>query len=906
MKYLVGLLLSLQVATGEKGWVRREDLLVPFDQFQGEIFKIEKDFRSYRGLRLKNQLKVMLVSDPTLEISGGNMVVGSGTQDDGELLGMAHFCEHMLFLGNAKFPDQNELRDYFESNGGRVSASTGYNMTEYSFYAKSDALEEGLVRFANMFIHPLFNPDGVEREVNAVQSEYQYRAKNIHLKIQSVMFGVANASHPYTRFQCGSYDTLLLGAQRQGVQLHEKVREHFNKFYSASVMTFVLVSPFSLEKMQEMVVPWFSNIPNSNRASTNTGSPFHQEHLQKDVYMNPNMDTNYLILEFVIPIQDTFVQINVFDYIKYSFLQNENGSFKSIQKTKNDVEKVKIGFFDSFANVSLFQIEFRLAKVTQPLVEELTKEFFSYLKAFKDNGITWERYHQFQHIYRRNDDLFMESSGLYLASTLADVINEGIPMSHAVISLHHNSSFNYSQIREAADLLSPRVMRRIIVSPNCNGTLYEPWFNSNYTIFPMTNSLVQELQHLNTTLPLPELKTVINSEEISFESPEQLQLISNQTSYSLWHIRGPRISERKVLILAITDVKNYPTDIEDMHLKLLSNYLNEKLIASGQLSLLPGENVMFSVFNNKLVIQIDAFHIQRVLSKIFLVLISLEINHDGFDQEKNKYITQANQFKTKDLFSQSILLFMTATSWHSTSNYAPESLLARLTFEPFSNWLINFLSCYHINSLLVGHENSTSIIDLLTNYSKTSSNCSVSASPIKEIVISENNVFQSTSLDTDTSNSAIAFYLDLYHRESISDYAYTLSIENLISLNFFSQLRTNEQLGYVVVCLHFMREGGGGIMFAIQGTKNPIYLESRIESFIQNLTTTSLTNLTNATFQFKQQSLIKSREPKRPTLNYLANQYWPAIINQDLNFDRGNVKHFHGPSPNFINRKVNY
>ncbi|KAK6035998.1 peptidase, M16 family, partial [Cooperia oncophora] len=64
----------------------------------------------YRGLELTNGLRVLLVSDPTTDKSAAAMDVNVGSlMDPWELQGLAHFCEHMLFLGTDKYPKENEF-----------------------------------------------------------------------------------------------------------------------------------------------------------------------------------------------------------------------------------------------------------------------------------------------------------------------------------------------------------------------------------------------------------------------------------------------------------------------------------------------------------------------------------------------------------------------------------------------------------------------------------------------------------------------------------------------------------------------------------------------------------------------------------------------------------------------------
>ena len=100
------------------------------------------------------------------------MDVQSGFVQD-TLPGMAHFCEHMLFLGTEKYPEEGEYAQFLSSNGGVHNAYTEAENTNYYFSVNSGKLEEALDRFAQFYISPLFTETAVDREISAVNSEYE-------------------------------------------------------------------------------------------------------------------------------------------------------------------------------------------------------------------------------------------------------------------------------------------------------------------------------------------------------------------------------------------------------------------------------------------------------------------------------------------------------------------------------------------------------------------------------------------------------------------------------------------------------------------------------------------------------------------------------------------------------------
>jgi len=56
-------------------------------------------------------MNVLLVDDPVSLRAGASLSVNVGANDDPVYLqGMAHFLEHMLFLGSKMYPDINHFK----------------------------------------------------------------------------------------------------------------------------------------------------------------------------------------------------------------------------------------------------------------------------------------------------------------------------------------------------------------------------------------------------------------------------------------------------------------------------------------------------------------------------------------------------------------------------------------------------------------------------------------------------------------------------------------------------------------------------------------------------------------------------------------------------------------------------
>ncbi|TBU01197.1 insulinase-like peptidase, partial [Hamiltosporidium tvaerminnensis] len=98
------------------------------------ICKSNQDDCKYEYLQLKNGVKVICISDINADRSACAVSIKTGSYDDpNDYSGLAHFLEHMLFMGTEKYPSENEFFDYISKYGGESNAYTDNKLTLYYF-----------------------------------------------------------------------------------------------------------------------------------------------------------------------------------------------------------------------------------------------------------------------------------------------------------------------------------------------------------------------------------------------------------------------------------------------------------------------------------------------------------------------------------------------------------------------------------------------------------------------------------------------------------------------------------------------------------------------------------------------------------------------------------------------------
>ena len=205
---------------------------------------------------LPNDLKALLVSDPEAERSSAALGVNVGSFIDlPEEQGLAHFCEHLLFMGTEKYPSENDYEEYLSKNSGSSNAYTSGDKTVFYFDVSNDAFEGAIDRFAQFFISPKFNEGSVEREINAVDSEFS-KNKNVDTWRMFHLFKSELAKDcPFNKFSTGNKQTL------NHPDIRDRLLKMYNKYYSSEIMYLIVYSKMPMENIIKLVEELFTKVP---------------------------------------------------------------------------------------------------------------------------------------------------------------------------------------------------------------------------------------------------------------------------------------------------------------------------------------------------------------------------------------------------------------------------------------------------------------------------------------------------------------------------------------------------------------------------------------------------------------------------------------------------------------------
>ncbi|KAH7923541.1 hypothetical protein BV22DRAFT_1015236 [Leucogyrophana mollusca] len=194
-----------------KDWkpTERRGLTPPYSIFTKAVEKPQQDDREYRIIKLENGLHATVIHDPKADTAAASLDVAVGhLYDPDDMPGLAHFCEHLLFMGTEQFPKENEYSEFLSKNNGGSNAYTSTSNTNYHFHVATSALSPALERFAAFFHCPLFAPSCTSRELNAVDSEHKKNHQADMWRIFQLNKSLTKDGHPWSKFGSGNRESL--------------------------------------------------------------------------------------------------------------------------------------------------------------------------------------------------------------------------------------------------------------------------------------------------------------------------------------------------------------------------------------------------------------------------------------------------------------------------------------------------------------------------------------------------------------------------------------------------------------------------------------------------------------------------------------------------------------------------
>ena len=121
----------------------------------------------------------------------------------------------MLFLGTKNRPEAT-YSQYLTKHGGTRNAATSEDATFFFFDIDNSALDGALELFSEFFKCPTFSESGVEREINAIESEFRKNVSSELRRINQIEKSILTAkTSALNGFQTGNFKSLTFEDQEK-------------------------------------------------------------------------------------------------------------------------------------------------------------------------------------------------------------------------------------------------------------------------------------------------------------------------------------------------------------------------------------------------------------------------------------------------------------------------------------------------------------------------------------------------------------------------------------------------------------------------------------------------------------------------------------------------------------------
>ena len=802
------------------------------------LIKSANDQRDYYRFQLENNLDVLLISDPTTDKAAASLDVYMGSyQNPQDRAGLAHFLEHMLFLGTEQYPDPDDYQTFISEHGGSHNASTGLEHTNYFFDIDANHLESALDRFAPFFTHPKFDAAYVGRERNAVESEYRLKIKDDGRRQWDILREHIDIKHPLSKFTVGNIHTLADKAQ---TPVRDELIAMYQNYYSANLMTLVVLGRQNIEQLKAMVSSRFSNIVDKQVQIKPYRHPYvDAQKLPLHITYIPLKETREISLLFLLPNLSAHQQSKPAHYLGNLIGHEGQGSLLQMLKAKGWVEGLSAGLALEDRGGSLFAIDISVTSKGMANKNQIITDLFAWLKLISAQGIdNWRhkelaKMGEIQFRYREKQD-----PSRYVTALSRNM--HKYKDKELLRGPYQSTHFDPSAIIKIAERLIPKNMILMITDPQGVANRSSQYYQAPYTSRDIDSQLIDRWtaadSDIHLSLPeknpyIPKQLTLVTPQNNS-EFPEK---IYENNGLRVWYLESSEfgVPKAKITVSIGTEIVN--TLQGKVSAELYAAYISDLLNTDLYPAMLAGLGYSIQVDNRGILIELDGYAENQplLLKTILSMLVEPSWDKTLFRTVKQQLIRNKANTKRDYPFRQIMAKLRTTLNgqWMPSDE---ASAVEELTIDQIQLFTQALLAGTDIEALIVGNHDASSAAIILQDLLAINSKSLQLPRKIAKIPPSDHIV----NMVIDHKDTVVAHYIQ-GDEATFAERAKLDLIGHMISAPFFNQLRTEKQLGYVVSAFSLNANRVPGICMIVQSpVANELKLRNEFIEFIQGFSKT--------------------------------------------------------------------
>jgi len=852
--------------------------------------------RKTAKIRLSNGLEAFLISDPGVHQSCAALAVDAGSwQDADEYPGMAHFLEHMLFMGTKAYPNEAEYKTYIADHGGSMNAYTATDRTVYGFSINNEFFQGGLDRFSHFFIDPLFLQNSVGRELKNIDQEHGKNLDHDGWRSFMILKETGNPKHPNVKFSTGNASTL------SGIP-QSALKQWYESHYSANRMHLVIISPLSIDKLVQLTTEKFT--PVISRDLQKAAYPLDLLSAQQKghwLYITPVKDLKTLSLIWQLPREIAVdLESHTPSLVAYVLANGtENGLSEELKREKL-IEGLSVSV-DPYSNEShLMSIDFSLTEYGMKHLETIVQRTFQAVARIKETGIPRYIYDENQKLaamsyeYQSRDDAF--TVAMEIAGEMTKEKLETYPQKLVLAS-----RYDPDQIQALLTSLTPQsCVYLVCADPKLTGVMptnNEKWMNASYSFKHIEEGKLtawaSSAPHARVDLPapnpyFPDSLALIPVQDPSKTAPTALV---NDDLGQLYFLQDQKYQvPETTVIFTIKTPEMDGSATSKVLFDLYSRALSEKLCTTLFFANQAGLHLHLSQSDDNYVITSSGYSEKTplFLNTLFSSLHEVSPTAAEFDVYKQSLLSTYDNASKEIPLKQSYHLLSSVLLNNSPTSKARYLALQELPYEDFLKFVSSLFQKAYVEATIYGNLTSTEALQIWGDYKTI-----VGPAPFpksehykKAVLIPSDKqgpymIVQSTERQ---GNGALL----LIHEGSFSmeNRAAQQILSAALEDDFYDTLRTKQHTGYLATSWDLEVEEQLFQLFGVQSISHqPAELLARFDLFLEEFTRDIKEKVSEVRFDTLKSTLIKNLEMPPENLPGKATQLHHLAFTKKGDFD---------------------
>jgi insulysin len=865
MKWFVVISLCTTFLGAEQGYQRVQDACTL------KILTPDLAERKTAKIRLANGLEALVISDPGVHQSCAALAVDAGSwQDPDEYPGMAHFLEHMLFMGTKAYPKEAEYATYISDHGGSRNAYTASDRTVYSLSINNEFFKEALDRFSHFFIDPLFLQNSVGRELKNVDQEHGKNLEHDGWRAYMILKETGNPAHPNAKFSTGNAETL------SGIP-QSALKQWYESHYTANRMHLVVISPLPVDDLAALVSEKFT--PVINRDIPVVAYPFDllsPQQLGHWLYIKPVKDLKTLSMIWQLPREIALDQETHSTSLVAYILANgtQNGLCEELKREKL-IEGLSASVDPFSQECHLMNIDFSLTEQGVKQLDTIVLRTFQAISRLKETGVPRYIYDEHQKLaimnyeYQSRDDAF--EVALEIAGQLTKEKLETYPQKLVIAS-----RYDPEQIQTLLNALTPETCAYLVsADPKLTGvspTVNEKWMNAAYSFKEIDaeklTAWASTSPHPRIDLPAPNPYFPDSLELAHIEDPAKTvpaAAVSDEFG-QIYFLQDQKYQVPETsLIFAIKtpemDGSARSKVLFDLYMRSLSDKLSSSLFFAGQ----AGLHLTMSQSDYSFVITSSGFSEKTplFLKTIFESLHQVSPTAAEFNIFKQSLLSHYDNASKELPLKQGFQLLNSVLLNNSPTAIARYKELQDISYEQFLTFAHTVFQKAYVEGTIYGNLTTSEALQIWNNYKEAVQPAPFSkVEQYKKAVLLPSDDLGPYMMVQSTERQGNGTLL-LIHEGPFS--MESRGVQQILSAalqdDFFDTLRSKQHTGYIATSWDVEIEEQLFQLFGVQSiTHEPSELLARFDLFLEEFTRDLHDKVPLERFNTLKATLIKNLE----------------------------------------------